>query len=876
MSPHGPGPLWIPPSRGPGPRPAVAVSGPHVAGSKSLGALPCMMERGASRSLGALPALGPTAKVPQGTVLKNTFIELASIEEEPVERTMERRHSDSELERHSKWLQKQKEEEDEGFSGSDSMSSEEQLSEVDESDDEMSEDDQGQDEDSDDSFQGSVDMPPGFSASYPDFASTNKGALPGFEIFDDDVFTSNLIAPEASSVPSPAHMGGEQASLGTGSASLDMADLADVVSEGMSDILVDGNPSTDTELNGRTTVMIQGVPSQYTQRKLMLEVNYRGFMGCYDFMYLPMQPRKNSNRGFAFVNFTTPESAEEFFQALNGKKLHYLNTTSVIGISPAKVQGFEENVVRFAEPQSSSSSRKRHPKPLIFRSMPSMPNAMNVKKPPLTNSSVGVPHKVLQQNWQPDVVEPPPPSQKRPGSDRMPAYLDTSLTSSSSMQAHGNWRQQQVNSSHIDLIEPPPGVPDQRGLMSTSSPMGLGSPQTGSRPQMNRMDPGRLGDGRLNPPLDPRLAPDSRSSGDFRGLAQDIMMAGMPLPDRLPGPPNDFYMSDLPPATRPGANLQAELSGYDRTEIPQRGLPPPHGQPMDLPPHQDIYGDRPLPMSSMMGGHQSSSSSRGGRGVYDTGGRLGERTMPDRLQHPGMSPNGFGNSYPPGNRPCKGRGDIAFNDSPHGMPPANRFAMPDYQDERSPPSRYPGGPPDFDDRYAPGLHRGPPEDLGLLSPHQPQSMGGMSPATLRGTPGGCMDRGQPSPMMRQSNFQADAYDRHRHPGPPSRYAGGMPDEGPLQMRPPHRDHYGYRDMDDHLGPGPCQYNRRLPPDDGFGPPHPRDYYKDDGFSPPHPHHGYRQDPPPRPPQPRRFCSACGEQRLKMSLRFCHACGCPFD
>eukprot|EP00929_Paragymnodinium_shiwhaense_P095450 TRINITY_DN5658_c0_g1_i1.p1 TRINITY_DN5658_c0_g1~~TRINITY_DN5658_c0_g1_i1.p1 ORF type:complete len:872 (+),score=129.13 TRINITY_DN5658_c0_g1_i1:200-2815(+) len=871
MRPHGQGPGGIPALKSAAPRPAVAAPGPHAAGSKSLGALPCMMERGASRSLGALPALGPTAKVPQGTVLKNTFIELASIEEEPVEQMIERRHSDSELERHSKWLQKQKEEEDEGFSGSDSMSSEEQLSEAEESDDEMSDEDQGQEDDSDDGFQGSVDMPPGISTSDPFFASTNRGALPGFEMFDGDVFTSNLIAPEASAVPSPAHMGAEQASLGGGSASLDMDD-ASAVSEDMENLLVDGELSTDKTLNGRTTVMIQGVPSQYTQRKLMLEVNYRGFMGCYDFLYLPMQPRKNSNRGFAFVNFTTPESAEEFFQALNGKKLHYLNTTSVIGISPAKMQGFEENVLRFAEPQSGSSSRKRQSKPLIFRSMPSMPNAMNAKKPPLTNTSVGVPHKV-QQNWQPDVNLPPP--QKRPSSDHMPAYLDTSL-SSSSMQAQGNWRQQQVNASHLDLIDPPPGVPDHRGLMSAVSPMSLNSPQTGSRPQMNRMDSGGLGDGRLNAmPLDPRLAPDSRSSDDFRGLTQDIMMAGMPLPDRLPGSPNVFYMNDLPPASRPGANLQAELSGYDRTEMPQRGLPPPHGQPMDLlPPHQDIYGDRPLPMTGMMGSHQSSPSSRGGGRVYDEGGRLGERPMPDRLQHPGMKANGFDPGYPPGNRPCKGRGDSVFNDPPHGMP-SNRFAMPDYQDERSPPSRYPGGPPDFDDRYAPGLHRGPPEDLGLLSPHQPQSMG-MSPAALRGSPGGCMDRGQPSPMMRQSNFQADAYDRHRHAGPPPRYDGGMPDEGPLPMRPPHRDHYGYRDMDDHFGPGPCQYSRRLPPDDGFGPPRPRDYYKDDGFGPPHPHHGYRQDPPPRPPQPRRFCSACGEQRLKMSLRFCHACGCPFD
>ena len=38
---------------------------------------------------------------------------------------------------------------------------------------------------------------------------------------------------------------------------------------------------------------------------------------CEDFIYLPMDPRSRSSRGFAFVNLTTVESAHRFYRGLN-------------------------------------------------------------------------------------------------------------------------------------------------------------------------------------------------------------------------------------------------------------------------------------------------------------------------------------------------------------------------------------------------------------------------------------------------------------------------------------------------------------------------------------------------------------------------------
>ncbi|CAJ1368930.1 unnamed protein product, partial [Effrenium voratum] len=76
-------------------------------------------------------------------------------------------------------------------------------------------------------------------------------------------------------------------------------------------------------LSGLTTVMIRNVPSRYTQQKLMREINSLGFLGQYDFFYLPVQPHGRGNRGFAFVNFICPEAAERFYMALHGRMFRH-------------------------------------------------------------------------------------------------------------------------------------------------------------------------------------------------------------------------------------------------------------------------------------------------------------------------------------------------------------------------------------------------------------------------------------------------------------------------------------------------------------------------------------------------------------------------
>jgi len=124
-------------------------------------------------------------------------------------------------------------------------------------------------------------------------------------------------------------------------------------------------------LSGNTTVMIRHIPGKYTQQKLMREINSAGFLGKYDFFYLPVQPQSRGNRGFAFVNFCTPEAAEEFYSAFHDRRLRHFHSGQAVAVVPADLQGFERNATHYA---SMRSHRNRRPmqtgRALFFKPLP--------------------------------------------------------------------------------------------------------------------------------------------------------------------------------------------------------------------------------------------------------------------------------------------------------------------------------------------------------------------------------------------------------------------------------------------------------------------------------------------------------------------------
>jgi hypothetical protein len=119
-----------------------------------------------------------------------------------------------------------------------------------------------------------------------------------------------------------------------------------------------------------TTLMIRHIPCKYSQRKLMKEINDAGYLGHYDFFYLPMDPRSRANRGFAFINLNTPENAKELYRAFDGKKLRFFNSEKVLAVVPADLQGFEANAAHYASSRVLRAERNPHHRPLFFRPLP--------------------------------------------------------------------------------------------------------------------------------------------------------------------------------------------------------------------------------------------------------------------------------------------------------------------------------------------------------------------------------------------------------------------------------------------------------------------------------------------------------------------------
>merc|ERR1712113_1148335 len=69
-----------------------------------------------------------------------------------------------------------------------------------------------------------------------------------------------------------------------------------------------------------------------------------------DFVYLPIDFKNKCNVGYGFINFRTPAACAEFVNKFNGadvrKCLPGLNSRKICEVTPARVQGLDENVRR--------------------------------------------------------------------------------------------------------------------------------------------------------------------------------------------------------------------------------------------------------------------------------------------------------------------------------------------------------------------------------------------------------------------------------------------------------------------------------------------------------------------------------------------------
>lgn len=115
--------------------------------------------------------------------------------------------------------------------------------------------------------------------------------------------------------------------------------------------------------------MMRNLPNKYTQRMLLTEINTTGFLGTFDFIYLPIDLETNANRGYCFVNFVDPGSAWMFKMTYEGRKMNHFNSTKLVSVMPATLQGFEANYVHYSTARVSRGDPAA--RPLFLREPPS-------------------------------------------------------------------------------------------------------------------------------------------------------------------------------------------------------------------------------------------------------------------------------------------------------------------------------------------------------------------------------------------------------------------------------------------------------------------------------------------------------------------------
>lgn len=98
-----------------------------------------------------------------------------------------------------------------------------------------------------------------------------------------------------------------------------------------------------------TTLMIRNIPNRCTQIELVNELEYLGFAGTFDFLYIPLDKGTMSNVGYAFVNFSTALAASSCMSIFKGYRFlsHRRVSAKLSTASVAHIQGLEANLKHY-------------------------------------------------------------------------------------------------------------------------------------------------------------------------------------------------------------------------------------------------------------------------------------------------------------------------------------------------------------------------------------------------------------------------------------------------------------------------------------------------------------------------------------------------
>jgi len=108
-----------------------------------------------------------------------------------------------------------------------------------------------------------------------------------------------------------------------------------------------------------------------------------GFADSFDFVYLPMDFRSASGLGYAFINFTSSDTAERFKQHFAGFDRWTLASEKVCEVTWSTLQGLDAHVERYRNSPVMHEVIPEEQKPIIFCGLERVPFPAPTKTIPM-------------------------------------------------------------------------------------------------------------------------------------------------------------------------------------------------------------------------------------------------------------------------------------------------------------------------------------------------------------------------------------------------------------------------------------------------------------------------------------------------------------
>jgi len=109
-----------------------------------------------------------------------------------------------------------------------------------------------------------------------------------------------------------------------------------------------------------TTIMLRNIPLKFNREMVLEDMDNRGFLGCYDFFYLPIDFQTCYSVGYAFINFISNDEVNRFKSIYSGLRLAS-DSAKVCEINDAKVQGKFRNIEQYRNSAVMEMEEQYHP-----------------------------------------------------------------------------------------------------------------------------------------------------------------------------------------------------------------------------------------------------------------------------------------------------------------------------------------------------------------------------------------------------------------------------------------------------------------------------------------------------------------------------------